>query len=82
MGGVGDLLVDIQEELRDLHAESPRPTWEEAVARLQRDFSHVARKTGNAIRLDDDEGREWIEGALEGIGDWDDEWEGDGDMPM
>ena len=76
MGGVSDLIQDIEENLRDLHDESPRPTWEEAVARLQRDFNHKARKTGMTICLDDDEGRAMIKEVFEEIGaDWDEDWE-------
>mmetsp|Transcript_6515 Transcript_6515/g.15092 ORF Transcript_6515/g.15092 Transcript_6515/m.15092 type:complete len:331 (-) Transcript_6515:439-1431(-) len=91
MGGVSDLLIDIEEDMRAIHAESPRPTWEEAVARLMA-IEHQGRH-GNTFTLgdgpgddqegeegenDEEDGRAWIESALESVGEqWDDDWEGD-----
>jgi len=90
MGGVSDLLIEIEEEMREIHAEVPRPTWEEAVARLLAS-EHEGRQ-GNTFTLgdapgDDEEGEEgedgedgraWIESVLENVGEqWEDDWEGD-----
>ena len=44
MGGMSDLMIDIEDYIRSLHAQNPRPTWQEAVAEIQREFTHEARK--------------------------------------
>ena len=75
MGGVSDLLIEIEQDMREIHAEQPRPTWKEAVARLQ-SIDHEGAD-GDTFKLDGAEGREWIESVLEeSIGEpWDAEWE-------
>lgn len=73
------LLTDIERAMSQMHCEQPRPAWEEAVARLQAK-KYADSRTGEAIDLADDEGREWIESVLFEIGEpWDEDWEGEVD---
>ena len=72
-----DLMVDVENAMRKLHAIQPRPAWPEAVVQLQQ-REHYPGKKGSAIKLDDEDGREFIEGVLSVIGSkWDEDWEGE-----
>jgi len=91
MGGVKDLLYEIEEDMREIHAEVPRPSWEEAMSRLLA-AKHQGR-AGNTITLGDkqdrsdeedhsdmdDDGTTWIESVLaDTIGQgWDENWDSD-----
>ena len=57
MGGVSDLLIEIEQAMRDIHAEQPRPTWREAVARLQSIEHEGAEDSKEEEEMEDIEGR-------------------------
>jgi len=71
-----DLITGIEMDMRGIHAEQPRPTWEEAVARMLA-TEHKSRD-GTSFTLGETPGfgREWIEGVLQdSIGEaWKDDW--------
>ena len=80
MGGMSDLAIDVSEVLCEIHARSPRPSWESAVAEA---CAH--EYSGSTLSLVDDEdedgGASQIKAVMECmIGRaWEDEWPDDDD---
>ena len=60
------LLVEVEELLRQLHAEAPRPSFDEACAEDP--------KTGEPIGIDNGESDDLIDEALDKLPDWDEGW--------
>ena len=82
VGWVKAIMTEIAEDLRGLHAEKPRPSWDEAVAKLlDKEYTGAS----GTFKLSDSyapgrrthgDGLSWIENTLcDHIGmHWDDEW--------
>lgn len=66
------LLVEVEELLRSIHAEEPRPSFDEACAEIRSCAEDP--ETGELIGIDNGESDDLIDEAMEKLPDWDEGW--------
>lgn len=72
MGRKERLLIEVDEILRSIHAERPRPSFEEACAEIRYDVTDP--ETGEPIGIDNGESDNIIDGVMENLAEWDEDW--------
>ena len=78
MGGMSDLLIDVEDAVDEIHSRDPRPSYKQAIKELKKEkFS--SSKTGESFTLGK-EAKDYMEAVLESKGHpWAEDWTDDED---
>ena len=72
MGRKERLLLEVDDLLRSIHAEKPRPSFDEACAEIRLEATDP--ETGDPIGIDNGESYDITDEAMEKLPEWDEEW--------
>lgn len=72
MGRKGRLLIEVSELLKQLHAENPRPSFDEACGEVR--ASAADPDTGEYIGIDNGESDDIIDEAMQHLPEWGEDW--------
>ena len=75
MGRKERLLIEVHELLCDMHAETPRQSFDEACAEIR--ACATDPETGDLIGIDDGESDDIIDEAMQSLPEWDEDWPSD-----